>query len=96
MATINFEKCIKNCLGTMNFVCKFGKMKKVQEFCTYPINKDNTKILLQSSHRWVEISNEGKVMMSAHRNQYANSWSLIEDRIKGKAEKAVKYILNEN
>jgi hypothetical protein len=66
----------KNCLGTMDFTIKMGKMKKAEEFTTYPIAKDDDAAVLrlQSSHRWAEMNTKtGEVIMSARRAQYANS-----------------------
>jgi len=85
MATINFEKSYRNCMGTMEFSCKFGKMRKEQEFTVYPITTDTNKILLQSSNRWAEIDKDGHVWMSAS-HSFSNSMSLIVDKVKGKAE----------
>jgi len=79
----------KDCLGTMSFTLKMGKMKKAEEFCTYPIQKGDNgdKVYLQSSHRWAELNTRtGEVEMSARRAQYANSWFLLECRIKGTTE----------
>ena len=66
----------KNCLGTMNFNLKIGKMKKAEEFCTYPIQKtdDGEIIYLQSGHRLAQLNSKtGEIQMSARRAQYANS-----------------------
>lgn len=79
----------KNCLGTMDFELKIGKMKKAESFCTYPIQKGNNgdKVCLQSSHRWAEMNTRtGEIEMSARRAQYANSWFMLECRIKGTTE----------
>ena len=79
----------KNCLGTMDFALKLGKMKKAEEFCTYPVQRgDNGEILrLQSHHRWAELNTRtGEIEISARRAQYANSWWLLECRIKGTTE----------
>lgn len=79
----------KNCMGTMDFTLKLGKMKKAEEFCTYPIQKDdNGDILrLQSSHRWAEVNTRtGEVCLSARRAQYACSVWLTCCKLKGTAE----------
>lgn len=79
----------KNCLGTMDFTLKIGKMKKAEEFCTYPIQKNDglDKVRLQSSHRWAELNPKtGEIEMSARRAQYANSMWLLECKFKGTAE----------
>ena len=79
----------KNCLGTMCFTMKVGKMKKAEEFCTYPIQKNDNlgKVCLQSAHRWIELNPKtGDITMSARRAQYANSMWLLECKIKGTAE----------
>jgi len=79
----------KNCLGTASFTLKLGKMKKAEEFVTYPIQRDDPAqtLRLQSSHRWGELDTKtGAVILSARRAQYANSWYLIECKIKGTAE----------
>ena len=71
----------KDCLGTMEFVLKMGKMKKAEEFVTYPVQKDDNgdKVYLQSRHRWAELNTRtGEIQLSARRAQYANSmWLLI-------------------
>lgn len=79
----------KNCMGTMDFTLKLGKMKKAEKFCTYPIQKDaNWDILyLQSAHRWAEVNTRtGKVTLSARRAQYANSVWLTCCRLNGTCE----------
>lgn len=79
----------KNCLGTMSFTMKLGKMKKAESFTTYPIQKGDNgdKVYLQSSHRWAELNTRtGEIILSARRAQYANSWWLLECKIKGTAE----------
>jgi hypothetical protein len=79
----------KNCLGTMSFSLKMGKMKKAEEFSTYPIQKGDNgeKIFLQSSHRWAEMDTKtGEIALSARRAQYANAWYLLECKLKGTAE----------
>ena len=79
----------KNCLGTMSFELKIGKMKKAEEFCTYPIQRGESgdKVFLQSHHRWAELNTRtGEIEMSARRAQYANSMFLLECKIKGIAE----------
>ena len=78
-----------NCLGTMSFVLKMGKMKKAEEFVTYPIQKDDNgdKVLLQSSHRWAELNTRtGEIELSARRAQYANQMWLLLCKIHGTAE----------
>lgn len=80
----------KNCMGTMDFTMRIGKMKKAEEFTTYPISEsDSGKILyLQSSHRWAEMNTEtGEITMSARRAQYANSVWLTYCKIHGTTEK---------
>ena len=86
MELINMKK---NCLGTMEFTLKMGKMKKAEEFITYPIQRDDdgSILRLQSSHRWAEMNTKsGEIILSARRAQYANSWFLLECKIKGIAE----------
>lgn len=76
----------KNCLGTMSFELKMGRMKKAEEFCTYPIQKDNKgeRIYLQSGHRWAEMDTQsGEVHLSARRAQYANNIWLAICRARG-------------
>lgn len=73
----------------MSFTLKLGKMKKAEEFVTYPIQRDDdgAKVLLQSGHRWAELNTKtGDIELSARRAQYANSWYLLECKIKGTAE----------
>lgn len=64
-----------NCMGTMTFTLRIGKMKKAEEFTTYPIQQgdDLTRIALQSDHRWAYLYTNGIVEMSARRAQYATS-----------------------
>lgn len=79
-----------NCLGTVSFTAKFGKMKKAEEFTTYPIqSKEDAKIIcLQSSHRWAEMNAEtGEIIISARRAQYANSMFLMLCKMNGTAER---------
>jgi hypothetical protein len=79
----------RNCLGTMSFTMKLGKMKKAEEFVTYPVqrNDDGSKVCLQSAHRWAELNTKtGEVVLSARRAQYANSMWLWECKMKGIAE----------
>lgn len=79
----------KDCLGTMSFTLKLGKMKKAEEFCTYPIQKDDNgdKVYLQSSHRWAELNTRtGEIELSARRAQYANNMWLLMCKINGTAE----------
>jgi len=79
----------KDCLGTMEFTLKIGKMKKAESFCTYPIQNGDSgdKVYLQSHHRWAELNTQtGEIIMSARRAQYANSMWLLECRIKGTDE----------
>ena len=79
----------RGCLGTMDFVLKIGKMKKAEEFCTYPIQKGDSgdKVCLQSSHRWAELNTRtGEIEMSARRAQYATPLFMFECRIKGTTE----------
>jgi len=84
------ESYYRNCLGTMSFVLKMGRMKKAEKFTTYPIQRgDNGDIVrLQSQHRWAELNTRtGEIELSARRAQYANSWWLIECKFKGIDEK---------
>lgn len=80
----------KNCLGTMSFTLKIGKMRKAEEFSTYPLQSDKELgiLHLQSSHRWVNLdAKTGKIMMSARREKYADSTWLISCLLKGTAER---------
>lgn len=73
----------------MDFTLKLGKMKKAEEFCTYPIQRgDNGEILrLQSGHRWAELNTRtGEVSVSARRAQYANSMWLMLCKVNCTAE----------
>lgn len=90
----------KNCLGTMSFVLKMGKMKKAEDFCTYPIQRDDNGdiVRLQSSHRWAELNTRtGVIELSARRAQYANNIWLMICRANGTAERdlATETQLNE-
>lgn len=79
----------KNCLGTMDFTLRMGKMKKAEEFVTYPVQKDDNgdKVWLQSHHRWAELNTRtGEIELSARRAQYANSMWLMLCKINGTAE----------
>lgn len=74
----------KNCLGTMSFTLRIGKMRKAESFTTYPVQKDDdgSVIYLQSHHRWAVLNTRtGEIEMSARRAQYANSAWLIVCRI---------------
>lgn len=80
----------KNCCGTMSFTLKIGRMRKAEEFCTYPIQKGDNgdKVFLQSSHRWAELNTKtGEIEMSAREANYANRITLILSKMKGTAEK---------
>ena len=80
----------KNCLGTMSFVLKIGKMKKAEEFTTYPIQQGESgdKVVLQSSHRWAELNTRtGEIEISARRAQYATSVWFIECKLRHITEK---------
>lgn len=97
MEIISYEK---NRLGTMSFTLKMGKMKKAEEFTTYPIQRDDNGAVLrlQSSHRWAELNTKtGEIELSARRAQYANSMYLLICKINGTAEsdKATAEQLNE-
>lgn len=90
----------KNCLGTTSFVLKMGKMKKAEDFCTYPIQRDDNGdiVRLQSSHRWAELNTRtGVIELSARRAQYANNIWLMICRANGTAERdlATETQLNE-
>lgn len=79
----------KNCLGTMSFELRLGKMKKAEAFCTYPIQKDDSPlhIFLQSHHRWAVLNTKtGQVELSARRAQYANDVWLAVCRAQGTNE----------
>lgn len=79
----------KNCMGTMSFTLKIGKMRKAEEFITYPIQMDNDgkELWLQSSHRWAALNTEsGQIVMSARRAQYANNAWLMTCILRGTAE----------
>lgn len=78
-----------NCMGTMSFTLRIGKMKKAEEFTTYPIqaNDDGKVISLQSHHRWVYLYTEdGRIEMSARRAQYANPAWLTLCKLNGTME----------
>lgn len=79
----------RNCCGTMSFTLKMGKMKKAEEFVTYPIQRgdDGKRVYLQSSHRWAELNTKtGEVELSARRAQYANDMWLMVCKANGTAE----------
>ena len=79
----------RNCLGTMDFVLRMGKMKKAESFCTYPVQKTDNgeKVYLQSHHRWAELNTKtGEIVLSARRAQYANSMWLALCVAQGTAE----------
>lgn len=79
----------RNCLGTMNFVLRMGKMKKAEEFCTYPIQRGDNgdKVCLQSNHRWAELNTKtGEIILSARRAQYADPVFLAICKAQGTAE----------
>ena len=80
----------KNCMGTASFDAKFGKMRKAQNFVTYPIHSDmnGETITIQSEHRFAIIKiASGEMLLSANHAQYANSMRLQMDIINGKAER---------
>ena len=77
-------------VGTASFDGKFGKMRKAQNFVTYPIHSDmnGETITIQSSHRFAIIKvASGETLMSANHAQYANTTALQCDIINGKAER---------
>lgn len=79
----------RNCLGTMSFTLKLGKMKKAEEFCTYPVQRGDNgdKVYLQSHHRWAELNTRtGEIELSARRAQYANQMWLILCKVRGTDE----------
>ena len=79
----------KNRLGTMSFTLAMGRMKKAEDFVTYPIQKGETGdiVRLQSSHRWAELNTRtGEISLSARRAQYANSIWLMICKANGTAE----------
>ena len=79
----------KTCLGTMKFTLRLGKMKKAEEFITYPIQKDDSPlhVYLQSGHRWAILNTKtGEVELSARRAQYANDIWLVVCRARGTNE----------
>ena len=80
----------KNSVGTAAFDGKFGKMRKAQNFVTYPIHSDmnGETITIQSEHRFAIIKvASGETLMSANHAQYANTTALQCDIINGKAER---------
>ena len=82
------ETITTNTLGTVSIIAKFGKMKKVQDFVTYPIQKDSdvSKLPIQSHHRFGYIYNDGTVKMSPNRAQYANSLFYMMSEVNGSIE----------
>lgn len=79
-----------NSVGTASFDAKFGKMRKAQNFVTYPIHSDmnGETITIQSEHRFAIVKvASGDTLMSANHAQYANSMRLQCDIIDGKAER---------
>ena len=80
----------KNSVGTASFDAKFGKMRKAQNFVTYPIHSDmnGETITIQSEHRFAIVKvASGETLMSANHAQYANSMHLQCDIINSKAER---------
>ena len=80
----------KNSVGTASFDGKFGKMRKAQNFVTYPIHSDmnGETITIQSEHRFAIVKvASGETLMSANHAQYANSMHLQCDIINSKAER---------
>ena len=82
------EKIHKNCTGTISIIAKFGKMKKAQDFVTYPIEKleDITRLPIQSHNRFGYIFPDGSVKISPNRAQYANSMHYLISLKNGKIE----------
>ena len=79
----------RNCMGTMSFTLRIGKMKKAEEFTTYPIqHNDNGQVVrLQSHHRWAELNTQsGAIEMSARRAQYADNLWLMLCKVNGTSE----------
>ena len=79
----------KNCLGTMDFTLKIGKMRKAESFCTYPVQRDDDGAILrlQSSHRWAELNTKtGAVEMSERKANFANNLTLLISKMNGRAE----------
>lgn len=79
----------RNCMGTMSFVLKAGKMKKAEEFTVYLLQKDDSVnvIYMQSEHRWLNFyPKTGEIFLSARRAQYANLAWLEACRLLGTAE----------
>lgn len=78
----------KNCMGTASFDGKFGKMRKEQNFVTYPIHSDmnGETITIQSENRFaiVKVADGKTIMTSNYAN--ANSMRLQLDLINDKAE----------
>ena len=90
----------KDFLGTMEFTLKLGKMKKAEDFVTYPVQRGDSgeKVYLQSHHRWAVLNTRtGEIELSARRAQYANSMWLLECKLKGidESDKATPEQLNE-
>jgi hypothetical protein len=82
----------KNSVGTASFDAKFGKMRKAQNFVTYPIHSDmnGETITIQSEHRFAIVKvASGETLISANHAQYANSIRLQCDIINGKAERFI-------
>jgi hypothetical protein len=80
----NFKR---NCLGTLDFTAKLGKMRKVDDFIVYPMQESSTEIRIQSDHRFGRVDLEtGAGILSASRAQYANGAWLMVCQIRGTAE----------
>ncbi len=75
----------KNCLGTMSFKIQFSKMRKSEDFTTYPIDKESRIVYMQSKHRWVELNLDTKEFeVSCSRAQYADRVHFELSKIAGK------------
>ena len=71
---------------------KIAKMRKMEEFVTYPVwDVNGEKILpLQSDHFWAELNlDNGDIEVSARRAQYANQAWMTMCRIKGTTDKDI-------
>lgn len=66
--------CHRNIMGTLSFDGLFPSMRKAQAFIVYPMQDSSERITIQSDHRFGHIDlASGKAILSANRQQYANS-----------------------
>lgn len=74
MNPATITNCHRNIMGTLSFDGLFPTMRKPQDFIVYPMQDSGERITIQSDHRfgYIDLAS-GKAVLSANRQQYANS-----------------------